>query len=115
MANDKVKIFEQAKEAILKNNLFFIEDVVAFLPITKKTYYEYFPIGSNESDSLKELLENNKVNVKVKMRRNWQDSESPVLQLALMKIISNNEELMKLSMNHNINTSNEETVKITIE
>jgi len=33
MANDKRKIFEQAKAAIIKNKLFFIEDVVAFLPI----------------------------------------------------------------------------------
>ena len=49
MAYDKGKIFEQAKEAIAKNNLFFIEDIVAFLPISKKTYYENFPLESDES------------------------------------------------------------------
>ena len=31
MAYDKQKIFEQAKEMIVKHKLFFIDDIVAFL------------------------------------------------------------------------------------
>jgi hypothetical protein len=60
MAYDKVKIFEQAKEMIVKHKLFFVEDIVAFLPISKHTFYEYFPIGSNEVNELKELLKTNR-------------------------------------------------------
>ena len=100
MAYDKKKIFEQAKEVITKHKLFFIEDVVAFLPITKKTYYEWWPVGGDESDQLKELLDENKTTLKVSMRKKWFDSDNATLQMALMKLISTPEELRKLSMNH---------------
>lgn len=98
MAYDKQKIFDQAKEMIVKHKLFFIEDIVAFLPIAKKTYYEYFPIESNESNELKELLEQNRTELKVSMRSKWYKSNAPALQMALMKLIANPEELKKLSM-----------------
>ncbi len=35
---DKNKLYEQSKEAIEKNNLFFIEDIVAWLPCSKATF-----------------------------------------------------------------------------
>lgn len=110
MAYDRVKIFEQAKEVIIKKNLLFIEDVVAFLPIAKKTFYEYFPLDSNESNELKELLETNKINIKVSMRSKWYESDNATLQMGLMKLISTNEELRKLSMN---TQSHEGNVKVT--
>jgi len=98
MAYDKNKIFEQAKEVIIKNKLFFIEDIVAFLPISKPTFYEYFDINSNEFNELKELLETNRVSLKVSMRSKWYTSNAPALQMALMKLIATPEELKKLSM-----------------
>ena len=100
MAYDKKKILEKAKEMIVKHKLFFVEDIVAFLPISKKTFYEFFPLESNESNDLKELLEQNRIELKVSMRSKWYKSNSPVLQLALMKLISTDEELRKLSMKH---------------
>ena len=102
MAYDRIKIFEQAKEVTVKHKLFFIEDIVAFLPIAKKTFYEYFPLDSNESNELKELLETNRVSLKVSMRSNWYKSNAPALQMALMKLIATPEELRKLSMNHQV-------------
>jgi hypothetical protein len=98
MAYDKQKIFDQAKEMIVKHKLFFIEDIVAFLPISKPTFYEYFPIQSNEVNELKGLLETNRVELKVSMRSKWYKSNAPALQMALMKLIATPEELRKLSM-----------------
>jgi hypothetical protein len=98
MAYDKIKIFEQAKEAIVKHKLFFVEDIVAFLPIAKKTFYEYYPIDSNECNELKGLLEINRTTLKVSMRSKWYTSNAPALQMALMKLIATPEELKKLSM-----------------
>jgi hypothetical protein len=98
MAYDKTKIFEQAKEVIVKHKLFFVEDIVAFLPIAKKTFYEYYPIDSNECNELKGLLEINRTTLKVSMRSKWYTSNAPALQLALMKLIATPEELKKLSM-----------------
>jgi hypothetical protein len=103
MAYDKKKIYEQAKEVIVKHKLFFIEDIVAFLPIAKKTFYEYFPIESNESNELKELLNLNKTELKVSMRSKWFKSNAPALQMALMKLIASPEELKRLSMTYTDN------------
>ena len=71
MAYDKTKIFEQAKEAIVKHKLFFVEDIIAFIPISKQTFYDYYPINSDELDTLKTLLETNRTTLKVSMRSKW--------------------------------------------
>jgi hypothetical protein len=100
MAYDKVKIFEQAKEKIVKHKLFFIEDIVAFLPCDKTTFYRFFETESNEYLVLKELLETNRTELKVSMRSKWYTSNAPALQMALMKLIATPEELKKLSMTY---------------
>lgn len=101
MAYDRKKIFEQAKDAITKHKLFFVEDIVAFLPCVKQTFYDFFPVDSDEMDELKTLLETNRTEIKVSMRSKWYKSDAPALQMALMKLISTPEELRKLSMTYN--------------
>ncbi len=103
MAYDRKKIFEQAKEVIVKHKLFFIEDIVAFLPIAKKTFYEFFPVESNECNELKALIETQRIELKVKMRSKWYNSNAPALQMALMKLIASPEELKRLSMTYTDN------------
>ena len=100
MAYDKQKIFQQAKEMIVKHKLFFIEDIVAFLPCQKSTFYDFFNVDSNEMNELKGLLETNRVSLKVSMRSKWYKSNAPALQMALMKLIATPEELKKLSMQY---------------
>lgn len=111
MAYDKKKIFEQAREMIIKHKLFFIEDIVAFLPIAKKTFYEYYPIDSDESNELKEMLDKNKIEIKSSMRSKWYKSDAPALQMGLMKLICTDEERRMLSMTHNDITINEAEAK----
>ena len=100
MAYDKLEIFKKAKEVTVKNKLFFIEDIVSFLPIVKKTFYEYFPLESNEINELKELLQTNRVELKVSMRSKWFKSNAPALQMALMKLICTDDERKKLAMTY---------------
>jgi len=97
MAYDKDKIYKQALKAIEENNLFFIEDVVAYLPCRKQTFYDFFPIDSYEMDIIKESLNQNRINTKVKMRKKWEESDNPTLQIGLMKIISTDEEAHRLN------------------
>jgi hypothetical protein len=111
MAYDKQKIFQQAKEAIDKYKLFFIEDVVAWLPIAKKTFYEFFPIESNECNELKEMLDKNKVEVKSSLRSKWFKGNNPLTQMALYKLIGTEEEYhriasTKTTSNQNISVNN---------
>ena len=98
MAYDRKKIFEQAKEMIVKHKLFFMDEVPDFLPCGRSTFYDYFPDGSDELDTLKSLISINKTQVKTSMRSKWYTSNAPALQLALMKLIATPEELKKLSM-----------------
>ena len=110
MAYDKKKIFEQAKEMIVKHKLFFVEDIVSFLPCAKPTFYDFFPPNSNELNELKELLEVNRTTLKVSMRSKWYTSNAPALQMALMKLIATPEELRKLSMNHQVTEETEKPI-----
>ena len=107
MAYDKKKIFGQAKEAIEKYKLFFIEDVVAWLPIARSTFWEYYPDKSDEMDTLKELLEKNKVEVKSALRSKWFKGNNPLTQMALYKLIGTEEEYHRIAStkteNKNIN------------
>ena len=108
MAYDRNKIFEQAKDAIVKNKLFFIEDIVAFLPCDKTTFYRFFEVNCNEYNELKDLLETNRTELKVSMRSKWYKSNAPALQMALMKLICTDDERKMLSMTHSDITSNGE-------
>jgi hypothetical protein len=102
MAYKTEDLFQKAKDAILKHKLFFIEDIVAFLPCAKPTFYEHFPPESNQMNELKGMLEVNRTELKVSMRSKWYNSNAPALQMALMKLIASPEELRKLSMNHQV-------------
>lgn len=110
MAYDRVKIFEQAKEMIVKHKLFFVEDIIAFIPCSKQTFYDFFPVESDELDSLKTLLEVNRTDLKVSMRSKWYKSNAPALQMALMKLICSDEERKKLSMTYNDVTTDGEKI-----
>ena len=112
MAYDRKKIHEQAKEAIVKHKLFFIDDIIAFLPIAKSTFYEW---KMEQSDELKGLLETNRVTLKVSMRSKWYTSNAPALQMALMKLIASPEELRKLSMNHQVTEEVEKPIFTQID
>lgn len=100
MRNDKDKIFEQTKDLIIKHHLFFIEDVVSLLPISKPTFYVYFPVNSNEFNDIKELIDKERVSMKIKLRARLSQSKSDVGILALYKLICTDEERKALSMSY---------------
>lgn len=112
MAYDKDEIYKKAKTAISKEHLYFIEDVVAFLPIGKTTFYEYFPIGSDEMNDIKELLDDNKISTKVKLRRKLEDGEKAAEILALYKLIATEDERRALSMQSIDHTTKGESINV---
>lgn len=99
MANNKEKIFKQALDVATKKKLFFVEQVIAFLPITKPTFYDYFKVDSNEFNDIKNILENNRIEVSSAMYKKWFDSDNATLQVSLMKIIGSDEARRALSTN----------------
>ena len=100
MAYDREKIYEQAKEAIKKNNLFFIEDVVAFISCGRSYFYEHFKDGMDEMDTIKEMLEENKIKTKSSIRAKlWKSNRASEL-LALYRLIATPEEHQKLNQSY---------------
>lgn len=97
MAYDKKKIFNDAIRIAKEKKCFFVEQLVSFLPIAKKTLYEWYPIGSDESNAIKDVLEANKVEVKTAMYNKWFKSDAPALQIGLMKLIATEEEAHRLN------------------
>lgn len=111
MAYDKDNLYEQARKAIIDNELFFIEDIVAFIPCSKPTFYEHFPIDSNELNNLKELLEQNKITVKSAIRKKLFKSEKASELLALYRLICTKEEHQLLNQQYIDHTSNGEKLQ----
>lgn len=100
MVFDRDKLYQQAETAIKENNLFFIEDIIAFIPCSKQTFYDYFPVGSDEMDDLKGLLEQNKIRTKSAIRAKLYKSPKASELLALYRLICTPEERKMLNQNY---------------
>lgn len=100
MAYDKQKIFEQAKEAITKNNLFFVNDVWAWLPCGRSWFYDAFPDGSDELDTMKDMLDQNKMKTKSAIRAKLFKGEKAAELLSLYRLICTNEERQMLNQQY---------------
>ena len=112
MAYDREKIYEKAKEDIKTHNLFFISDIVAYAECSTTTFYDYFPADSNESETLKELLTENKVAMKVKLRNKLANGDKAAEILALYKLIATEDERRALSMQHVDHTTKGEKMNV---
>jgi len=90
----KQQILTKAIAQAKKHNLYFISDVIAYLPISRQTFYDW---EFDESDKLKEILQNNKIIVKVALRKKWQESDNATLNIALYKLVGSNKERRMLA------------------
>lgn len=93
------EIFEWAKEAITKNNLFTFEDVIAFLPCGSTRFYEACPKGSERSEILKSMVTDNIIKTKSGIRAKLYKEKGSSL-IALYKMICTDEERRALSLTY---------------
>lgn len=107
-------LYNRAVKAIEKHELIFIDDIIAFLPCSKQTFYEYIKADSNELDELKELLYENRVVTKVALRKKWKDSDNATLQMGLYKLTGTDEERRRLSQTHHDLTTNGKEIDNTM-
>lgn len=97
---DKQELIVTAKKAIKENNLFFIEDIVAWLPCVKSTFYEYFPADSDEMNDFKAMLEENKIKTKSAIRAKLFRSDKAGELLALYRLICDSDERRMLNQQY---------------
>lgn len=100
MLYNKKKIFDQSKAAVVEHNLFFVQDVWAFLPCGKTWFYDAFPDGSEELNAIKELLEQNKMKTKSEIRKKLFAANKASELLALYRLIATPEEHQKLNQSY---------------
>lgn len=110
MAYDRIKIYQQALKAIEENNLYFAEDVIAFLPCQRSTFYDLFPAGSDELDNIKRNLDENKIKEKVEIRQKLKEGRGAEL-ISLYKLLSTEDELRALNGQYLDHTTKGESIK----
>jgi hypothetical protein len=87
---------QAALQAIKTRKLLFIEDVVACLPCSKPTFYQH---KLNELDSIKDAIERNRIETKLKIRKKLFESDNPIALIAAYKLVANDDELDRLTTN----------------
>ena len=94
MSYDKSELEAISLEAIERENVVFISDLIAYIPCSKTTFYE---LGLNKTDSIKGAISKNKILVKSYLRKQWLNDGNSTLQIALYKLLANEDELARLS------------------
>lgn len=108
---DAKQLEQEAIKLIEKHNLVFIDDVCAYLPCSRATFYNK---GLDKLDSIKDALTKMRTAKKIKLRKNWESSKSAVLQMGLYKLLATDEELKKLSMQQVDHTTGGDKLPTTI-
>jgi hypothetical protein len=112
MAFDIQELKEKAVAAIVKYKLFFMEDVIAYLPCGRTTFYDALQL--NRDTDINEALEKNRVEIKVAMRLKWFNSDHPALQIGLYKLIGSDAEADRLGNKQKLEHSSDENNPLTI-
>lgn len=94
------QLYAQAMDLIKEKRLYFWRHVAAHLGIATSTFYTYFPSGSSDYKEMQQLLEKNRAETLTKQLIKWEDSSQPQLQLALAKLIGDDEVRRRLSYNY---------------
>lgn len=91
-------LIDKCVKAIKENNLTTIDEAVSYLPCARSTFYQ---LELEKTDSIREAIDTEKMNMKQKMKRKWLESDASALQIALMRLICTDEERQKLALNYN--------------
>jgi hypothetical protein len=99
MAYDKAKIEAQIIEVVKSEKITFFTDLEAFIEPSIAVLYQW---EFEKLETIKREIAKNRIESKKKMRRNWEASENPTLQIAAYKLIAEDDELQKLSNKHEV-------------
>jgi len=99
---DKHDMYEAMVKAIEKHRIKFYYQLFAFVPQSQETGTNFLKqLGKLEA--IKDLINQQKTEGKVKAINKWEKSDNPALQLAYFKLLANENELDRLTLNKNQN------------
>ena len=86
----KKKLIEMSESIVQKNVITSITDLLAFLPISKRTFYNK---KLHEVYDIKEGIDKNKVKLKrVALKNLMENADNPTAQIAVIKLLGTQEE-----------------------
>ena len=99
-------------ELIPKHPIFSFKDIfVYYKGCTRQWAYE---LGIDKNDTIKELIYDNKRKGVTGLVAKWLKSNNATLEIAAMRLLSDDDERKKLSMNHTDVTTNGKEINRTI-
>ncbi|HDY86610.1 MAG TPA: hypothetical protein ENH82_00670 [bacterium] len=111
MAYKKETMESDCIKAILDNNLMFQEDIFSFVGFARSTYFDR---SLDKSDAIKKALNDNRIKTKHTLKKKWEKSDNPTLQIALYKLICDDHEFNRLAGVKNDITSGGEPFDIEV-
>jgi len=105
MAYKTEELEAMALKVIKEKGLVFIDEVATFLPVSRASFYNH---GLDKLDTIKDALNNAKINMKGGLRAKWYNGNNPLTQMALYKLIGTEEEYHRIA-----NTKTENKTDIT--
>jgi hypothetical protein len=91
---DREELITKALDVIGKEDVTSLAELWLCMGISQTTGYKY---GLDDLDEIKKAIEQQKVAIKKKMRRNWRNSDNATLQIAEFKLLSSDDELSRLN------------------
>lgn len=104
----KKKVKDDCLKAIKSKKLIFISEIVGFVPFVRATIYNY---KIHEDEDILLALENNRINIKHKLRSKWYNSDNATLNIAAYKLAATDEERAILNQNNLDVTTNGKDIK----
>ena len=89
---DRQKIYDKAIKYATDKELIFITEIITYLPCNKTSFYTFFPDGSHELNSIKDILEVNRVDLKRRLRRKMEKDGKSADNIVLYKLAGTKEE-----------------------
>lgn len=111
---EKAKELEKKALQILKDqkDIYFFKDLAIELGYSREWLNQ---LGVDKLDSIKSLLLENKQQMKRGMRNRWFESENPTLQVALYKMLADEEELSRLNNNMDVNLNSKGLEQVLVK
>jgi len=94
MAYDLKELENTCLNVIEENKLMFINEIFAFTPFCEATFFNH---NLQDLESIKNLLNKNRISTKLKLKKRWEESDNPTLQIGLYKLIGSIDEVHRLS------------------
>lgn len=112
---DWKRLLEDAIKDAEENKLVFKEDLEPYLPCHKKTFWEVYPPHSEGWERIIKVLEKNKRDLKVHVRKKWANSDNPTSLVMLYRLVCTPEERNMLNPNYiDLNNRNSTVTEVRI-